>query len=87
MSTNTLILSIVAIVCGATLAYLQPNNPIGAVLVAAGAGALGVSNINARAAAEKEKAKAADERKRADDAFEQTQTLTREMLQRLPPKD
>lgn len=87
MSTNTLLLSIVCVVCGVVLGYLQPGNPMGGILVAAGVGALGVSNYSARKAAEQERGRADVERQRADDAVNQTATISLEALRKLPPKD
>ncbi len=87
MSTNTLLLSIVCVVCGVVLGYLQPGNPMGGILVAAGVTALGVSNYNARNAAEKERGRADTERQRADKAMNQTASISLEALRKLPPKD
>lgn len=65
-SLHTLIGAIACILCGALLAYAQPAQPWGGILITAGTGLLGASAMAA-------KNKAAKETKRADDLFEQTQ--------------
>lgn len=66
-SLHTLIGAIACILCGALLAYAQPAQPWGGILITAGTGLLGASAMTAKKTAEKEK-------RRADDLFEQTQT-------------
>jgi len=69
-SVHTLIGAVVCILCGAGLAYLQPSQPWGGILITAGTGLLGASAVSAKNTADKEK-------RRADDLFEQTQSMTR----------
>ena len=78
-SSHVFWLALACIVTGAVVHVLQPDGPIALLLVGAGTAAFGGSTVLAKREAKVETDKA---NRRADEAFEQTQTLRRDMLRK-----